>query len=309
MQAKGGVDVDASRFQTEEETMSRRMTICATFTAVALVLSLSSVVQAVELDSKAVAYVTPDQFKWRDPTDQAATNQVILQGDPNKPGSLYININKFKANRFGNAHHHPNDRFITVIAGAAWRGTGSVVDPAHATRVPKGTFMVDHANKVHWDGTKEETGAYLITGIGPATNIEIPKVAGPWAGGDPSAATIKLPDQIQWKDNGPNKTVTLAGDPEKEGLYVQMLTWKKGNFSRPHFHPNDRYIYVLEGTWWVGSGNKFDPENLTVPMKAGTYVTHFAKGVHWDGAKADEDATIILIGMGPATNTRVEEAK
>jgi len=59
----------------------------------------------------------------------------------------------------------------------------------------------------------------------------------------------------------------------------------------PHFHPNDRYIYVLEGTWWVGTGNKFDPDNLTVPMKAGTYVTHFAKGVHWDGAKADEDAT------------------
>jgi len=292
--------------------MSRHLTvgtIGATLTAVALVLSLSSVVQAVELDSKAVAYVTPDQFKWRDPTDQAATNQVILQGDPNKPGSLYININKFKANRFGNAHYHPNDRFISVIAGAAWRGTGTVVDPAHATRVPKGTFMVDHANKVHWDGTKEETGAYLISGIGPATNIETPKATGPWAGGDPSAATIKLPDQIVWKDNGPNKTVTLAGDPDKEGLYVQMLTWKKGNFSRPHFHPNDRYIYVLEGTWWVGSGNKFDPENLTVPMKAGTYVTHFAKGVHWDGAKADEDATIILIGMGPATNTRVEEAK
>jgi quercetin dioxygenase-like cupin family protein len=309
MSANGGVDFDASRVQTEEETMSLRITIGATLTAVALVLSLSSMAQAVELNPAAVAFQTPDQFKWRDPTDQAATNQVILQGDPNKPGSLYININKFKANRFGNAHYHPNDRFISVIAGAAWRGTGTVVDPAHATRVPKGTFMVDHANKVHWDGTKEETGAYLITGIGPATNIETPKATGPWAGGDPSAATIKLPDQIVWKDNGPNKTVTLAGDPEKEGLYVQMLTWKKGNFSRPHFHPNDRYIYVLEGTWWVGSGNKFDPDNLTVPMKADTYVTHFAKGVHWDGAKADEDATIILIGMGPATNTRVEEAK
>ena len=152
-------------------------------------------------------------------------------------------------------------------------------------------------------------GARLITGIGPATNIETPKVAGPWAGGDPSAVTIKLPDQIEWKDNGPNKTVTLAGDPTKEGLYVQMLTWKKGNFSRPHSHPNDRYIYVLEGTWWVGTGDKFDPDNLTVPMKAGTYVTHFAKGVHWDGAKADEDATVLLIGNGPATNTRVEEAK
>ena len=60
--------------------------------------------------------------------------------------------------------------------------------------------------------------------------------------------------------------------------------------------------------WWIGTGNKFDPANLTVPTKPGSFVTHFANGVHWDGAK-DEDATIIAIGDGPATNTRVEEAK
>jgi hypothetical protein len=79
--------------------------------------------------------------------------------------------------------------------------------------------------------------------------------------------------------------------------------------SRAYVGSNDGHFYVLEGTWWVGTGNKFDPDNLTVPMRAGTYVTHLAKGVHWDGAKADEDATIIVIGNGPATNTRVEEAK
>jgi quercetin dioxygenase-like cupin family protein len=289
--------------------MTNGLKLGVTLVTLAIASSLATTAGAVELNPAAVIYKTPDQFKWRDPADQSPTNQVILQGDPTKAGSLYININKFKPGRFGNAHYHPNDRFITVIDGAAWRGTGTVVDPNHATRVPKGTFMVDHAKKVHWDGTKEESGAYLITGIGPSTNIETPKVNGPWAGGDPSAATIKLPNQIDWRDNGPNRSVTLAGDPTKPGLYVQMLTWKKGNFSRPHFHPNDRFIYVLEGTWWVGTGNKFDPDNLTVPMKAGTFVTHFANGVHWDGAKNNEDATIVLIGEGPATNTRVEEAK
>jgi hypothetical protein len=25
-------------------------------------------------------------------------------------------------------------------------------------------------------------------------------------------------------------------------------------FSRPHFHSNDRFITVLKGTWWVGTG-------------------------------------------------------
>jgi quercetin dioxygenase-like cupin family protein len=272
-------------------------------------LASATTARAVELNPSAVTFVTPDHFKWRDPTNQASTNQTVLHGDPNKPG-LYININKFKPNRFGNPHHHPNDRYITVIEGAGWRGTGPVVDPAHAKRLPKGSFSIDHALKVHWDGTKEETGAYLITGNGPATQTEVPKGTGPYAGGDPTALTLLTPDEIKWKDNGPNRTVTLAGEPDKPGsIYVQMLTWKKGNFSRPHFHPNDRFIYVLEGTWWVGTGNKFDPDNLTVPMRAGTFVTHHAKGVHWDGAKANEDTTIILIGEGPATDIPVEQAK
>jgi hypothetical protein len=43
-------------------------------------------------------------------------------------------------------------------------------------------------------------------------------------------------------------------------------------------------------------------------MQAGTFVTHFGKQVHWDGAK-DEDAVILIVGEGPATSTRVEEAK
>jgi quercetin dioxygenase-like cupin family protein len=263
--------------------------------------------QAVELNPAAVTFKTPDQFKWRNPNMQPPNNALLL-GDPNKAGEIYMQINFFVPGRFGNPHHHPNERYIVVLQDAPWRGTGTVVDPAKATRVPKGTFMIDHAGKVHWDGTKDEGGAYLIFGIGPSTQTEVPKGTGAWVG-EPSAVTIKQPNEIQWKDNGNNRSVTLAGDPEKEGsVYVQMLTWKKGNFSRPHFHPNDRFFYVLEGTWWVGTGNKFDPANLTVPMKAGTFVTHHAKGVHWDGAKDNEDATILVVGIGPATTTRVPEA-
>ena len=76
-------------------------------------------------------------------------------------------------------------------------------------------------------------------------------------------------------------------------------------FFGPHFHPNDRYIVVLQGTWWVGSGPKFDPANTT-PMPAGSFVTHFGKQVHWDGAK-DEDTVLLIMGEGPATSTAAEE--
>jgi hypothetical protein len=71
--------------------------------------------------------------------------------------------------------------------------------------------------------------------------------------------------------------------------------------SRPHFHPNDRFFIVLSGTWWVGSGPEFKPD-ATVPMPAGSHVIHYAKGVHFDGAK-DEQATILVWGEGPATST------
>jgi quercetin dioxygenase-like cupin family protein len=279
------------------------------FAVSAAASSLAVAAQAAELDPKAVVFKTPDQFVWADPTDKIATNRAVLYGDPEKPGALYIYINKFKPNRFGGPHFHPNDRIITVIDGAGWKGTGPVVDPAGAVKLPKGSFMIDHALKVHWDGTKEEPGAYLITGYGPTANTAVPQATGNYAGFDPGAVTAKAPDQIVWKDNGANRTTTLYGDPDQPGLYVQMLTWLKGShFSRPHFHPNDRFITVLSGTWWVGTGDKFDPENLTVPMKAGTFVTQFGKGVHWDGAK-DEDTTLLIIGEGPATGTLVEAAK
>jgi len=88
--------------------------------------------------------------------------------------------------------------------------------------------------------------------------------------------------------------------PEQDRLLHGYTKWTKGNhFSRPHFHPNDRYIVVLQGTWWVGTGPEFDPAKTT-PMPAGSFVTHFAKEVHWDGAK-DEDAVLLIMGEGPAT--------
>jgi hypothetical protein len=124
---------------------------------------------------------------------------------------------------------------------------------------------------------------------------------------NPAAVIYKLPDQIQWSARTPagNQFANVAGDPAQPGLYVQMFKWLAGtHFSRPHFHPNDRFITVLKGTWWVGSGTKYDPNN-TVPLPAGSFVTHFAKQIHFDGAK-DEDAVLLIVGEGPGTSTPAE---
>jgi quercetin dioxygenase-like cupin family protein len=122
---------------------------------------------------------------------------------------------------------------------------------------------------------------------------------------DPKIALITPSDQIKWSKTRAVDTAVLFGEPSKPGLYIILVKWHAHNMSRPHFHPNDRYITVLSGTWWVGTGPKYDPEN-TVPVHAGSYVRHFAKQIHYDGAK-DDDVVLEIVGEGPETMIPAEQ--
>jgi len=136
--------------------------------------------------------------------------------------------------------------------------------------------------------------------IGPAAAVEL----------NPAAITIKQADQLKWRDPtgaAPVNQMVLFGDPTKPGFYMVMNRFKPGSFSKPHFHPNDRFITVIKGTWYVGTGNKWD-KDATVGVKTGGAVTHFGKQVHYDGAK-DEEVVLIITGEGPATLTPVDMAQ
>jgi hypothetical protein len=123
---------------------------------------------------------------------------------------------------------------------------------------------------------------------------------------NPAYVAFKRPDQIQWTDTAGGASIAIIqGDPNKEGaLYIELLKWHPGHMSRPHWHPNDRYITVLSGTWWVGTGTKYDPDS-TIPMPPGSFVTDIAKGIHYDGAK-DVECVLEIVGLGPATSTPAE---
>jgi len=102
------------------------------------------------------------------------------------------------------------------------------------------------------------------------------------------------------------KTIPLQGDPNAAGFYIIRIRFPPGNNSRPHVHNNDRFITVIEGTWWVGRDATGDMSK-TVPIKAGGFMKHPAGAVHFDGAK--DEATIVEIrGMGPVTTTPVAAA-
>jgi hypothetical protein len=122
---------------------------------------------------------------------------------------------------------------------------------------------------------------------------------------DPKAISIRLPAEIQWKGSASGvEVIPLIGDASKPGLYVILVKWYAHHNSRPHFHPNDRYITVLSGTWWVNTGRNYDPEHM-LPVPAGSFVTHYAREVHYDGAK-DADVVLEIVGEGPETMTSAE---
>ncbi len=121
---------------------------------------------------------------------------------------------------------------------------------------------------------------------------------------DPKAITYVLPENLNWGKGPITDSVMLEGDSKKPGIYIQLLRSNSNNMSRPHSHDMPRYIRVVSGTWWVGTGAKFDPDS-TKPMPVGTYVVDIPNELHYDGAK-DGVCVLMIVGMGPMKTSSPE---
>jgi quercetin dioxygenase-like cupin family protein len=126
---------------------------------------------------------------------------------------------------------------------------------------------------------------------------------------DTSVMLVKREADLVWAENPlvPGlKTAVLQGNPAAPGPYVIRVRFSPGVMSPPHFHPEERQVVVLKGTWWVGTGPAWDKE-ATVPMPAGSFAVHYPGKVHYDGAK-DEEVTVQISGIGPSGTKLVDAA-
>jgi hypothetical protein len=143
----------------------------------------------------------------------------------------------------------------------------------------------------------------LIVGIGGSASIGI-------AAED--AGFIRVtPAQMHWQEmpNGHGvQQAVLLGDPAKPGIYVMRVKFPPYTMDVPHWHPNARYVTVLEGTWYTGTGDTFDFAKA-VPLKPGSFMLHPAKATHWDGSGGAEAVIVQIMGEGPATTTQVDPSK
>jgi len=111
--------------------------------------------------------------------------------------------------------------------------------------------------------------------------------------------SLVSPDALKWMQIRPgNEMAVVYGDPSKAGeLYAVRFRFADGFKVPAHWHPQDEYATVLQGTLLLGMGTKWDAEQLTSTLTAGTYVFVPKQMPHFALAKGE---TILQAhGVGP----------
>lgn len=106
---------------------------------------------------------------------------------------------------------------------------------------------------------------------------------------------------LKWVDGPPSlpkgaQMVALEGSPGEEGIFTMRLKLPAGYRISPHWHPAWEHITVIDGSFWMGLGEKFD-EAAMHEIPAGGFGAMAPGQRHFAMTKG---ATIIqLHGMGP----------
>jgi len=108
------------------------------------------------------------------------------------------------------------------------------------------------------------------------------------------------PTQMQWftpsyYQDG-RQRARLLGDSSRGGAWVDRVRIPSGARVLAHTHPNDEVVTVIEGTWYLGEGERFDPAKLR-GYPAGSFIVIPAGVPHFLAAK-DGAVIVQLSGTG-----------
>ncbi len=116
--------------------------------------------------------------------------------------------------------------------------------------------------------------------------------------------------ELKWGDGPPAlpkgiQMAVIQGDPSKEGMFTLRATVPANYKIPPHWHPTQEHVTVLEGTFYMGTGEKFD-ESKAMELKPGGFAAMPAKTAHYAFTK--DKCVIQVHAMGPFALTYINPA-
>ena len=124
--------------------------------------------------------LTPEAIVWIDgpATLPPGSKMAVLEGNPKADGMFTMRV-RIPAGSAIPPHWHPRQERVTILAGAADLGFGSVANAGKVTRYRAGSFYVNPPRVMHYLFFPEATEMQM-TGIGPwelqTTDINAPGV-------------------------------------------------------------------------------------------------------------------------------------
>jgi uncharacterized RmlC-like cupin family protein len=130
-----------------------------------------------------------------------------------------------------------------------------------------------------------------------ATHLTVAVVAAlalPATHGNPAESkqrvTAVAPKDIQWSTpayyTDGRQRAHLLGDSSKGGDWIDRVRIPGDSRVLPHTHPHDEVVTVIDGTWYLGIGEKFDDTKLE-PYSAGSFILIPAGFAHFLATKKE----------------------
>ena len=128
----------------------------------------------------------------------------------------------------------------------------------------------------------------LLAGIALVIALSAITLATTWAGRAQKDVVGLIPKQVRWFTppyyNDGRQRAQLFGDSSKGGSWVDRVKIPGGKRVLAHTHPQDELVTVIEGTWYLGAGERFDLAKLK-GYPAGSFIVIPAGVPHFVAAK------------------------
>ena len=125
----------------------------------------------------------------------------------------------------------------------------------------------------------------------------------------PSQVVGITPEQVRWftptyyKDG--RQRAQMYGDSSKDNPWVDRVKIPANAHVLAHTHPSDELVTVIEGTWYLGEGEKYDATKLKA-YPVGSFVVIPAGQPHFVATKKDR-VIVQVNGIGKFATEYIEK--